>query len=244
MLRHVVLGAVSAIALTASAHAADMYVPGPAGGLKDTYVPGIEWTGFYLGAGGGAGATSQDLKAIFNTTTLAEANGIGGMGGFGTLQVGYDRVIMPRIVIGAFFDYDFDSIDSNVSFFNGAANFHFNLNDMWTAGGRLGYLINPNTMVYALGGYSQATFDLPAGTHNSTFSGYSVGAGLETNITGNWFLKGEYRYTSLDDQTIFAHRICPDSCTGTFKVTDQPDIQTGRLVLSYKFNPFGYEPLK
>ena len=248
MLRHVVLSAVSAIALTASANAADMYVPGPAGGLKDTYVPGVEWTGFYLGAGGGGGATSSDVKAaaLLNGFPIsAEADGLGGMGGFGTLQVGYDRQIMPRVVIGAFFDYDFDRIDSSFKASAGGFSYNapFNLTDSWTVGGRLGYLVNPNTLVYALGGYTEAKFDLPAGTHNSTFSGYTVGAGIETNVTGNWFLKGEYRFTGLDEQTIFQynHAIRPNLHVD---VTDQPDIQTGRLVLSYKFNPFGYEPLK
>lgn len=240
MFRRMILASVGVIALSATASAADMYTaPAGPGGYKDAYVPALTWTGFYLGVGGGGGATSQDLTAKLNSFALAEANGIGGMGGFGTVQVGYDRQIMPRIVVGAFFDYDFDSIDSSVKLLNGAASFSFNLTDMWTVGGRIGYLVNPNTLVYALAGYTEAKFDLPAGASNNTFSGYSVGAGLETSLTGNWFLKGEYRFTSLDTQTIFevGRRY-------NFNVTDQPDIQTGRLVLAYKFNPFGYEPLK
>ncbi len=237
MLRNVLIGLVSSLALISAANAADMYAS-PVGGLKDVpaYIPGVEWTGFYLGAGGGGGATSQDLKILAPWGTLAEANGIGGMGGFGTVQIGYDRQFSPRFLAGVFADYDFSAIDSKVSFFNGAGSFAFNLNDSWTVGGRLGYLLNPNTLAYALGGYTQATFDLPVGTHNSTFEGYTVGAGLETNVTGNVFLKAEYRFTGLDTQTIFK-----EWC---FKVTDQPDIQTGRLVLTYKLNPIGYEPLK
>ena len=37
------------------------------------------------------------------------------MGGFGTVQVGYDRQLDRRFVVGAFFDYDFASIDSKLS---------------------------------------------------------------------------------------------------------------------------------
>jgi outer membrane immunogenic protein len=259
-MRHVVLGFVSAAALAVSAHAADIYTPAPVGGMKDEYVPGINWTGFYLGAGGGGGATSQDLKAIFSSaaggggSAFAEADGIGGMGGFGTLQVGYDRQFLPRWVAGVFFDYDFDSIDS--SFKVGATGlgtlkFPFNLTDQWTVGGRVGYLVNPYTLVYGLGGYTEAHFDLPTGTHNGTFSGFSAGAGIETNLMGSWFLKGEYRFSGFESQTIFGAdfgacsvgnvRVSP---CNHFRVTDQPDVQTGRLVLSYKFNAFGSEPLK
>ncbi|MGO9170483.1 MAG: outer membrane protein [Rhodomicrobium sp.] len=233
-----------------AAYAADIYT---GGGLKDVpvYAPGISWTGFYLGVGGGGGATSSDLKAAASTdlaSGFAEANGIGGMGGFGTVQVGYDRQLDSRFVVGAFFDYDFASIDSKLSAGISVlgtpligVNAPFNLTDSWTVGGRVGYLIHPNTLFYGLAGYTEAHFDLPAGAQNSTFSGWTAGAGIETNLGGAWFLKGEYRYTSLDQQTLYAGSFGE---TGHYKVTDQPDIQTGRLVLTYKFNPFGYEPLK
>jgi outer membrane immunogenic protein len=236
-----------------AAYAADIYA---GGGLKDApvYAPGISWTGFYLGVGGGGGATSSDARADASIGLLsgfAEANGIGGMGGFGTVQVGYDRQLDHHFVVGAFFDYDFASIDSSLSgglswnghtFLSGSA--PFNLTDSWTVGGRVGYLVNPNTLFYGLAGYTEAHFDLPTGAQNSTFSGWTAGAGIETNLGGSWFLKGEYRYTSLDQQTLYAGSIVLDEHTLHYRVTDQPDIQTGRLVLTYKFNPFGYEPLK
>ncbi len=37
------------------------------------------------------------------------------MGGFGTVQVGYDQQFAHRLVAGAFFDYDFAAINSKVS---------------------------------------------------------------------------------------------------------------------------------
>ena len=60
------------------------------------------------------------------------------------------------------------------------------------------------------------------------------------------FLKGEYRFTQLGEKTLlfrqtFDKRGNPN---GNYKVTDQPDIQTGRLVLSYKLNTTDYAPLK
>jgi outer membrane immunogenic protein len=221
------------------------------GSMKDApfYAPAQSWTGFYLGVGGGGGATNSDLKAAANIEDLAgsaEAKGLGGMGGFGTVQVGYDRQLDSRFVVGAFFDYDFASIDSKLKGSVGlgeetySLNLPFNLTDSWTAGGRAGYLVNPNTLVYGLGGYTEAHFDLPTGAHNSTFTGWTAGAGFETSIAGPWYLKGEYRFTQLGEQTLYSGSI--DGLS--YKVTDQPNIQTGRLVLTYKLNAFGSEPLK
>lgn len=218
------------------------------GSMKDApiYAQATSWTGFYLGVGGGGVAMSQDMKGIFDSVNAIELNGVGGVGGFGTIQVGYDRQFSPRFVAGVFADFDFDSANSKLGILNNAASVAFDLNSSWTVGGRLGYLVNPNTMAYVLAGYTEASFDLPNGLgfHNGTFEGYSVGAGLETNLTGNFFLKAEYRFTGLNTNTIWGP--VPVECEGTctFKVTDQADIQTGRLVLTYKFGPGGFEPLK
>ena len=225
-----------------SAQAADLRTTGS---LKDApeYVPASTWTGFYLGAGGGIGATSSDLKALSGSYTVAEANGIGGMGGFGTVQVGYDRQLDQHFVAGVFADYDFASIDSKLSLFNGHISFPFNLTDSWTVGGRVGYLVNANTLVYGLAGYTEAHFDLPHGAQNNTFSGWTAGAGIETSLGGPLFLKGEYRFTQLGEQTTL-HPNSELRASHCGKVTDQPDIQTGRLVLVYKLNTTDYAPLK
>ncbi len=104
-----------------TAQAADLRTTGS---LKDApeYMPASTWTGFFFGAGGGGGALNHDLKGSADTkdwwsssSVNAELNGIGGMGGFGTVQVGYDRQLDQHFVVGAFFDYDFDSIDSTAS---------------------------------------------------------------------------------------------------------------------------------
>jgi len=243
----------AALGMGGTAYAADLN----GGSLKDApaYIPANTWTGFYLGAGGGGGATSSDIKGSATLNKLAgtaEANGLGGMGGFGTVQVGYDRQLDQHFVVGAFFDYDFDSIDSKLSaglsykgntLIGGSAS--FNLTDSWTAGGRAGYLVNANTLVYGLAGYTEAQFDLPKGAHNGTFTGWTAGAGIETNLGGSWFLKGEYRFTQLDQQTLYSGNIrISENQSLVYKVTDQPDIQTGRLVLTYKLGSFGPESLK
>ena len=248
---------VAAFALVAlSAQAADMYAPSPRGSMKDMPEVGPVWTGFYLGGGGGGGATKSNLTgqdvAIPSGVVVetANVNGLGGMGGFATAQVGYDLQFAQRIVAGAFFDYDFAGLNSSYSGLATMAGYpgvvgttiHLNLTGSWTVGGRLGYLVNPSTLVYGLGGYTEAHFSFPEGMVHPNFSGWTAGAGIETNVGGSWFLKGEYRFTGLNRGTVLA---ASDPLTGTsFNITDQPDVQTGRVVLSYKMNPFGSRPLE
>ena len=103
--------------------------------------------------------------------------------------------------------------------------------------------MNPNTLVYGLGGYTEAHFDMPLGL-NGDFTGWTAGAGIETNLGGSLFLKGEYRFTQLDEKTLASGSLKVERSTLNYKVTDQPDIQTGRLVLTYKLNTTGFEPQK
>lgn len=241
-------------ALVAAALAAGLGMSGTAfaadlngGSLKDgpiSLAPAAGWTGFYLGVGIGGGAAVDDLKAratpieeIYDPS--AEVNGLGGEGIFGTVQVGYDRQY-GRFVGGVFFDYDFTNISSDVRV--GSYKATFDLNDEWSIGGRGGYLVNSETLVYGLVAYTQANFSVPAGLTGDTRDGYTLGAGLETRLGGNWFLKGEYRYTQLSEETLFNQRIYG----WNVKLTDQTDIQSGRLVLSYKADIFGHDlsPLK
>ncbi len=221
------------LAMGSSVFAADAY---SGGSLKDApvYSPEASWTGLYVGAGVGGGFVNHDLTATAFGGS-AELNGIGGEGVIGTVEVGYDRQF-GAFVGGVFFNYDFSDVSSTLRV--GAASINADLDNMWSAGGRFGYLINPNTLAYVLGAYSEAEFSLPAGVKSPTFSGYSVGGGLETKLGGAWYLKGEYRFTRLDTQTL--------GSGGGFKVTDDVDVQQVRLVLSYKANLFGhdYTPLK
>ncbi len=238
MYQRVILTSASVIVLCANAFAGDIGRNAPAGYKDGPYMPVQTWSGFYLGAGGGGGSVNHNLKAEINLNTTGNLTG-GGTGGFGTVQVGYDRQISRHLVVGAFFDHDFASIDSTARISYPGANYELKatLTDSWTVGGRAGYLVNPSTLVYGLAGYTEAHFDLPLGLNGDFNGGWTAGAGIETNLGGNFFLKGEYRSTRLDEKTLYTYR-------NYVKVTDQPDIQTGRLLLSYKLNNTGYDPLR
>jgi outer membrane immunogenic protein len=161
--------------------------------------------------------------------------------GFGTVQAGYDHRI-GNFVIGAFGDFDFypnhpdaaasNNINGNLSFaFLGIpvgpvfpiANYasvtsNVELENTWSVGGRVGYLVAPNALLYALGGYTQAKFDgqvnLSYGNGNpitgpqvlslsvpEELQGYFVGGGGELKVADHIALRLEYRYANYTGDT-------------------------------------------
>jgi outer membrane immunogenic protein len=150
----------------------------------------------------------------------------GGEGIFGTVALGFDRVIRPGWVAGAFVDYDFGSTISS-----GSGSFSIDHNYSWAVGGRLGFLANPSTLIYGTAGYTQAEFETsPQSFKSPTFAGYFVGAGIETFLRENWTLKLEYRYSDFGSETINELEDCWDKGSDL-----DPSTHTARLVLSYRF---------
>jgi opacity protein-like surface antigen len=66
--------------------------------------------------------------------------------------------------------------------------------------GRVGVLVDPQNLVYGIGGYTRGGFEWT----NRTFglNGATVGAGWEHEIAPTWTLKAEYRYTAFADKDI------------------------------------------
>lgn len=137
---------------------------------------------------------------------------------FGTLQIGYDRLLTDRLLIGAFADFDFfhdNELKFSDSSRKGSLNGSVDRENMWTIGGRLGYLVTPRVLVYGLAGYSQlnldgeldAKFSDPLGGPHSTnanvsinerVDGWTVGGGVEAKLEKRLSLKLEYRYSHFD----------------------------------------------
>ena len=94
--------------------------------------------------------------------------------------------------------------------------------DSWVVGGRAGFLLNPDTLFYGVLGYTEMDMKLtlagagglipygppdfsvigPEGQVSKSYTapGVVMGAGMETRITENISIKGEYRYTKFDQQ--------------------------------------------
>lgn len=182
------------------------------------------------------------ISALFSI--IGEATGNASVGddewqGFGTLQGGYDQQF-GNFVVGGFANFDFypgDNQDGATNGVDGSLAFVFlpplfplgsipisdyatlsssvELKNTWSIGGRLGYLVTPNTLIYGLGGYTQASIDgqvdlsyLNLFTGPQTLSlnvseelhGYFVGGGGEMKIADNVALRLEYRYANYQSQ--------------------------------------------
>ena len=55
-----------------------------------------------------------------------------------------------------------------------------------------------------------------------------VGAGVESRLAGGWSLRGEYRFSQFDSETVA-------SIPGLLNVDFEPSMHTARLALTYKF---------
>ena len=64
-------------------------------------------------------------------------------------------------------------------------------------GARFGGLITPRVLAYVKAGYTNASIESP-GFGGSNGDGVRVGAGLEYQVAGNLFVKGEYRYSNYE----------------------------------------------
>jgi len=215
------------------------------------------WTGFYLGLGAGGvialhDATVNDLGDPFLNTDAVGAEGF-----FGTVQVGYDYQVAPRWLIGVFADADWGNTEGEQDF--AGINSDFEHDFAWTVGGRLGYLLRSDTLVYALAGYTEFDADLETGgpspeldgqvfTRDLDLNGWTVGAGLETRLWANWFLKGEYRYADYDDEAFAGlYAIPPAVALGENNITDiESSSHSVRALITYKFgrDRRGVEALK
>jgi len=80
------------------------------------------------------------------------------------------------------------------------------------AGGRVGFVVAPTTMVYGKLGYTNARVDIDyrgaaggaglAARDSDTSGGVRAGAGAEVAVAGNTYVKGEYRYSDYGSRTI------------------------------------------
>lgn len=205
------------------------------------------WTGFFIGAGGGYGTYNADTRTTgvdFFFGPFTTDNGrAGGRGWFGTVQIGADYQF-DRWVVGIFGDYDFSNIKGTIGELSGPGLVPFKQSSAWAGGGRIGYLVTPQILSYFNGGYSNAQFDLGAETGGFTgvtwadqdFSGYFLGSGTEIMIAPGWSVKTEYRYASYSSKTIAGVIAPPAGFLTAVNMTVKPQVQTIRSELVYKFN--------
>lgn len=197
------------------------------------------WTGVYVGAGGGYGTYNADSSTASGPMSIDNGRA-GGRGWFGTVQIGADYQ-WGSWVSGIFADYDFSSIKGTIADMGTSGLVPFKQDWAWAAGGRIGYLIVPQLLTYFSGGYTNARFAAGAESGFSgivwpdqTFDGWFLGSGTEYMIAPGWFVKTEYRYASYSSKTLTGVVGGMGGMGPLLSV--KPQVQTIRSELVYKFN--------
>ncbi len=205
--RRAIAGAtLGALAFDAPAHAADIALKAP------PYRAVYDWTGFYLGGhvGYGDGSLGPGTNPLPEQGTFFPPTITGGAGGY---QAGYNRQLPNRVVLGIEADATFtgplDQPRLTPAPFNATIDYTGSLR------GRIGYAFGM-WMPYLTGGFAwgHSHIRINDADGNAVFNpgqyhtGWTVGAGAEFAVGGNWSTKLEYDYIDLSrrmyDLTDFA----------------------------------------
>ena len=227
-----------------------------------------KWQGFYVGVHGGAGIMTAERDTnsffyndIFPTVNYAESSDDHFDAGliFGG-QVGYDHKLGNSVVLGIQASGNFGSLRSKTDEFSyqiypsdvavdyGEAS--VSISSRYSASLKLGTLVNPNTLVYLVGGWSWAKLKYDAFQYSaSTFaglenisinegsdstSGWHGGVGFETKLTDSLGLTMEYRYHNFKEvssESIFGG----GPYVGYSEMKVDPSVHTATIGLNYKF---------
>lgn len=256
-MKKVLLSIALAAGFANAAVAADL--PMKARAMAPAPAVATNWTGCYVGAGGGYGMFDQRHRSIdpFGVPFTATDSDAGGKGWFGTVQVGCDIQFAQRWVVGAFGDFDFSGIKGNLQpqvpmgGINGVG--EEKLRNSWAAGARVGYLIFPGLLGYVSGGYTQARFDgvtfvnvftgVPNGftMDAQTYKGWFLGTGYEyaLDFLPGLFWKTEYRYASYREESPAVRFAGAVGAAGPILAgfeRGSKDVQTIRSELVWRFN--------
>lgn len=228
------------------------------------------WTGLFWGASAGGAATRSQTNSVeratngpFGFDTVDHSGPASNGGGFIDLFAGGD-VQVSRLVLGG--QLEASVADLNFSSTGTRAYSYFDANGPTGAtatGGyrpqvtarwlgsvlfRAGLLLDDNTLLYGLGGWTFGRFEARNVTDNPFYqpneafwaSGPTGGVGIERKLDSNWRLRAEYRYTRFDGvRTQDQYSFKTGGITETYSRSSQYDqsMQSGRIGFAYAFNP-------
>jgi outer membrane immunogenic protein len=184
------------------------------------------WQGLYFGVNAGYG-WGNDNSAAYS----GPGGGVGSLspsGWFGGGQIGYNAQF-NWLVLGL--EADLQGADINDSSSMGFTNVQTDIDWFSTVRGRIGYAAGP-TLIYFTGGWAFADLNQSvnapgvAMSKDEIASGYTLGGGVEWQLSQGWSLKTEYLYVDLGEQTL-------SSPAGTY--TTDTDFHTVRAGLNFRF---------
>ena len=201
-MRHFLLAAASALALsTGFAQAADLGSPRmPV--ASAVVMPTFSWTGFYIGGQIGGAWMNNSTREFVTATGLASgfqrsfrANGL-----IGGIHAGYNYQV-NNFVLGLEADLEAAGVSGGYTLANGNGT-RFRENWQGSVRARAGVAVD-RALFYVTGGVAFAqmrhSYFTPAliESFSQTRTGWTVGAGVEYAFTSNWTARLEYRYSDF-----------------------------------------------
>ena len=254
-LRHLALGSVAALALSAAgAMAADLPVRSAA--PAPVFVaPIFTWTGFYVGLN--AGYAGDQFNYPFNGSIYDEpysgSANINSSGFLGGAQIGYNWQFGNGFVLGVEADYAWANVEGRVGLGASIGDFGASLaagselTSLGTLRARVGYGWD-RALFYVTGGWAwgrvENTLSIGLGSNFDSFglerdvnkSGWTLGAGVEYAFTNNLSFKTEYLYVDLGDKNLYSQNYTYDGRTyATARLDVETKVHVVRAGLNYRF---------
>lgn len=153
--------------------------------------PAEPFNGAYVGVQGGWQQDRQTLE-IGNARATQSKDGVN-FGG----QIGYDFKLTPSVVAGVEVALTGRTGESFID--DGTTVYRLTQGRTISTTARLGVLTDPQGLLYARGGYSNARFNLDDGglTLSGNRDGWTLGAGYERALTQNVSARLEYGYSDF-----------------------------------------------
>ncbi len=168
---------------------------------------------------------------------------------FGGGQLGYNWQFAPAWVVGVESDFDLADIQGMASTATtsptASGNLGSRLDWFGTVRGRAGYLVTPNALLYATGGWAYghttstanaAALGLSVGSSvGNDLNGWTVGGGLEYAMNPWLSFKTEYLYLDLGTTTVAS-----GAAAGVpFSISEKTTVHTVKAGLNFKLGSFG-----
>jgi outer membrane immunogenic protein len=253
--------------------------PNRASAPESIYIAEVpQWSGVYFGGAFGAAwthsrvASAERYESYFPTNSPPvfgqEQNNIGFGRGYGAISdifLGVNGIFGSAFLLGGQLEGTIAEVSFNSSGTRAYTDFNSNgptgrtaigdfrphVHSRWMASAlmRAGVLLDPATLLYAIGGWVDGKFDYQDLVNNTFFepneyfwaNGVTAGGGLERRIGSNWALRAEYRYTQFRNVDVGNNFTFVDSQgarqTNVVRTSFENSMHVARIGFSYLIQP-------